>query len=84
MLKIADGKVINNQNNIAYNWIDHMKKGDTLKLTITGHKLYTDGARFVFFNGYSLVILLFTSNSGFHYISITYFRINLTVWPFLV
>ena len=56
MLKIADGKVKNNQNNIAYSWIDHMKKGDTLKLTITGHMLYTDHDDFVFFNGYSLVI----------------------------
>ena len=56
MLKIADGKVLNGQNNIAYNWIDHMKKGDTLKLTITGHLIYTDSDDFVFFNGYSLVI----------------------------
>ena len=58
MLKIADGKQYNGEsiNNIAYSWIDHMKKGDTLKLAITGHKLYTDSDDLVFFNGYSLVI----------------------------
>ena len=58
MLKIADGRV-KSKNNIAYNWIDHLKKGDTLKLTITGHYLYTDSDDFVFFNGYSLVIDIF-------------------------
>ena len=56
MLKIPDRNALRSYNNIAYNWIVYMKKGDNLKLTITGHKLYTDNNDLVFFNGYSLVI----------------------------
>ena len=61
LMKITDGHDQDNLNNIGFTWIEPMTAGDTLRLSVTGHKLYSDDNDFVFFNGYSLVIFRLVS-----------------------
>ena len=56
LMKITEGHDQDDQNNIGYTWIEPMTAGDTLRLSVTGHKLYLNSDSFVFFNGFSLVI----------------------------
>ena len=56
LMKITDGHDQDNLNNIGFTWIEPMTVGDTLRLSVTGHKLYSNANHFVFFNGFSLVI----------------------------
>ena len=61
LMKITDGHDQNHPNNIGYTWIEPMMVGDTLRLSVTGHKLYSYTSIFVSFNGYSLVIFRLVS-----------------------
>ena len=56
LMKITEGHDKDDQNNIGYTWIEPMTAGDTLRLSVTGHKLYSDSNDFVHFIGYSLVL----------------------------
>ena len=56
LLKITDGHDQDDLNNVAFSWMEPMMMGDTLRLSVTGHKLFSDSDDFVHFNGYSMVI----------------------------
>ena len=56
LMKITDGHDQNHPNNIGYTWIEPMTAGETLRLSVIGHKLYSDSDDFVHFIGYSLVL----------------------------
>ena len=62
LFKITDGMNVDNANNMAYQWVQHMYLGDRLKLSVTGHKLFSDYARMVHFNGFTLVNSFSTLN----------------------
>ena len=56
VMKITDGHDQDTENNVAFSWMEPMLMGDTLRLSVTGHKLRSDSNDFVHFNGYSMVI----------------------------